>query len=176
MRLARRGRKNAPIYSIVIADARAKRDGRFIEKIGTYNPTAKQSTVQLKDDLAIKWLLQGAQPTDTVRNILSSQGVMLRKHLQQGVQKGAITQTVADERFFGWQTTYKNKKRAFTRIEPQTIDLKQVSDAKTQQDPFQVIEKPKKDEEKNTPQKVAIKPTPGKKIVKGKKPTKPQFR
>ncbi|MEM7174136.1 MAG: 30S ribosomal protein S16 [Bacteroidota bacterium] len=116
IRLAKRGRKNKPLYSIVVIDSRSKRDGRFIEKIGTYNPHQKPAQIQLKDHIALKWLLQGAQPTDTVRSILSSQGVMLKKHLQTGVLKRAITQDVADQRFATWKATYENKKRAFVRI------------------------------------------------------------
>lgn len=116
IRLARRGRKKLSMYSIVVADARAKRDGRFIEKIGTYNPNGRPASIQLKDDLALKWLLRGGQPTSTVRSILSSQGIMLKKHLQQGVQKGAITQAVADQRFGGWQVRYKDRRRTFVRV------------------------------------------------------------
>lgn len=173
IRLARRGRKNLPIYSIVVADVRAKRDGRFIEKIGTYNPSLKEATVQLKDKVALKWLLQGAQPTNTVRSILSSQGILMKKHLQQGVQKRAITQTVADQRLVNWQNTYKNKKRAFKRIEPQTTAAKQTSDAKEQAATPDVAEVSKKDGVNNTPKKVVSNPTAEKNIVKSKQTTKP---
>ncbi|MDF7819442.1 30S ribosomal protein S16 [Runella sp. MFBS21] len=103
IRLARRGRKKAAMYDIVVADARAPRDGRFIEKLGTYNPIANPAKVVLNVDKAVKWLLNGAQPTDTTRAILSHEGVLLRKHLQVGVIKGAITQDVADERFEAWK-------------------------------------------------------------------------
>ncbi|TAF93961.1 MAG: 30S ribosomal protein S16 [Cytophagia bacterium] len=102
IRLARRGRKQAAMYDIVVADARAPRDGRFIEKLGTYNPNTDPATVLVNVEKAVKWLLNGAQPTDTTRSLLSHQGVMLRKHLQVGVNKGSITQEVADARFEAW--------------------------------------------------------------------------
>lgn len=103
IRLARRGRKKAAMYDIVVADARAPRDGRFIEKLGTYNPLTTPSKVDLNIDKAVKWLLNGAQPTDTTRSILSHEGVMLKKHLQVGVNKGAISQEVAEARFQAWK-------------------------------------------------------------------------
>jgi small subunit ribosomal protein S16 len=103
IRLARRGRKKRAMYDIVVADARAPRDGRFIEKLGTYNPNTNPSTVLLATDKAVKWLLNGAQPTDTTRSILQHQGVLYKKHLQVGVIKGAITQETADARFEEWK-------------------------------------------------------------------------
>lgn len=102
IRLARRGRKKMAIYDVVVADARAPRDGRFIEKIGSYNPNSDPATIHINNDRALKWLLNGAQPTDTVKAMLSYRGVMLKKHLQIGVQKGAITQEQADEKFQAW--------------------------------------------------------------------------
>lgn len=110
IRLARRGRKQAPIYDIVVADARSPRDGRFIEKIGQYNPNSTPAGVSLKSDRALHWLMVGAQPTDTTRKILSVKGVMFQKHLQVGVNKGAITQEVADARFNEWQTAKEASK------------------------------------------------------------------
>ena len=104
IRLARCGRRHLAEYDIVVADARSPRDGRFIEKIGSYNPNTAPSTIRLDEANALKWLFQGAQPTDTVKNILSKQGVMLKKHLQVGVLKGAITQAEADERLANWKT------------------------------------------------------------------------
>lgn len=104
IRLARCGRKHLAEYEIVVADARAPRDGRFIEKIGNYNPNTVPSTVRVNEESAVKWLLRGAQPTDTVKNLLSKKGVMLKKHLQVGVLKGAITQEQADEKFINWKT------------------------------------------------------------------------
>ena len=102
IRLARRGRKKLAIYDVVIADARAPRDGRFIEKIGSYNPNTDPASITINNDRALKWLMNGAQPTDTVKAILSYRGVMLKKHLQIGVVKGAITQEQADEKFQAW--------------------------------------------------------------------------
>ncbi len=102
IRLQRRGRKKAPFYHIVIADARAPRDGAFIEKIGTYNPMTKPATIDLDNDRAFQWLKDGAQPTDTARAILRFKGVMYRKHLQRGVDKGALTQEQADAKYNEW--------------------------------------------------------------------------
>lgn len=102
IRLARRGRKKHPIYDIVVADSRSPRDGRFIEKLGQYNPHTTPASISLKDERALYWMQVGAQPTDTTRKILSVKGVMLKKHLQIGVDKGAITQDQADSKFQSW--------------------------------------------------------------------------
>ena len=112
IRLARRGRKKRAMYDIVVADARAPRDGRFIEKLGTYNPNTNPFTVVLANDKAVDWLLKGAQPTDTTRAILHHEGVLIRKHLQVGVLKGAITQEVADARFEEWKQSKEDRKAA----------------------------------------------------------------
>jgi small subunit ribosomal protein S16 len=109
IRLQRRGRKKMAMYDIVVAPSTAPRDGRFIEKIGTYNPNTDPSTVVLKSDRAVYWLMVGAQPTDTARSIMSHEGVMFRKHLQVGVNKGAITQDVADERYTAWKEDKSNR-------------------------------------------------------------------
>ena len=103
IRLARRGRKKLAMFDVVVADARAPRDGRFVEKIGTYNPNTNPATVVLNEKQAIQWVLNGAQPTDTVRAILSHKGIMYAKHLQVGVNKGAITQEQADAKFEAWK-------------------------------------------------------------------------
>ncbi|KXB34288.1 ribosomal protein S16 [Bacteroidales bacterium KA00251] len=103
IRLQRHGRKGYPFYRIVIADSRAPRDGKFIERIGTYNPNTHPATIDLIFDRALYWLNTGAQPTDTVRNILSREGVLLRKHLEGGVKKGAFDQAEADRRFEEWK-------------------------------------------------------------------------
>ena len=110
IRLARRGRKKKAIYDIVVADARAPRDGRFIEKLGIYNPGTNPASIVLEADKAVDWLLKGAQPTDTARSILQHEGVMLKKHLQVGVIKGAITQEVADSRFEEWKGSKQDRK------------------------------------------------------------------
>lgn len=109
IRLARRGRKKAPVYDVVVADARAPRDGRYIEKIGTYNPNVNPAAININDDKAFQWIMDGAQPTDTVRAMLSYRGVMLKKHLQVGVIKGAITQEQADAKFNEWLDAKNSK-------------------------------------------------------------------
>ena len=102
IRLQRHGKKNQPFYHIVVADGRAPRDGRFIEKLGTYNPLTNPATIELNFESAVQWIKNGAQPSDTVRNILSYKGVLLRRHLQIGVENGAISQETADVRFNEW--------------------------------------------------------------------------
>ena len=102
IRLQRHGKKGKPFYWIVAADARAKRDGRFLEKIGTYNPNTNPATIDLSIDGAVKWLQNGAQPTDTARSILSYKGAMLKNHLIGGVKKGALTEEQAEEKFNAW--------------------------------------------------------------------------
>ena len=103
IRLQRRGHKGYAFYAIVIADSRAPRDGRFIEKIGTYNPNTDPSTVDLNFDRALYWVMVGAQPSDTVRSILSRQGVYMKKHLLGGVAKGAFDEATAEARFNAWK-------------------------------------------------------------------------
>jgi len=102
IRLQRHGRKGYAFYQIVIADSRAPRDGKFIERIGSYNPNTNPATIDLKFDRALYWLQVGAQPTDTVKNILSEQGVLLKKHLLGGVQKGAFTEAEGETKFQAW--------------------------------------------------------------------------
>ncbi|MBO6117867.1 MAG: 30S ribosomal protein S16 [Bacteroidales bacterium] len=109
IRLQRHGKKNQPFYHIVIADARAARDGKFIEKIGTYNPLTSPATVNVNIDRACQWLQNGAQPTDTVRSLLRYTGVLYKKHLQGGVTKGAFSQDVADKRFNDWMEEREKK-------------------------------------------------------------------
>jgi len=109
IRLARRGRKKRAMYDVVIADARAPRDGRFIEKIGTYNPNTDPASINIDDNKAFDWVMKGAQPTDTVRAMLSYRGVMFRKHLQVGVDKGAISQEEADKKLAAWVETKESK-------------------------------------------------------------------
>ena len=112
IRLQRHGKKGRPFYHIVVADARAPRDGRFIERLGSYNPNTNPATIDIQLDKSVQWLQNGAQPTDTCRAILSYKGVMMRKHLQDGVAKGAITQEVADQRFAEWMTARDAKVQA----------------------------------------------------------------
>ena len=102
IRLQRHGKKGKPFYSIVAADARAKRDGKFLEKLGTYNPNVNPAIIDLDIDGAVKWLQNGAQPTDTARAILSYKGAMLKNHLTGGVLKGALTEEQAEAKFTAW--------------------------------------------------------------------------
>ncbi|MFZ9981096.1 MAG: 30S ribosomal protein S16 [Cyclobacteriaceae bacterium] len=109
IRLARRGRKKLALYDVVVADSRSPRDGKFIEKIGTYNPLTNPATIDIQDDKAFDWLMKGAQPSDTVGRILSYRGILLRKHLQIGVIKGAVTQEQADAKLEAWKKEKETK-------------------------------------------------------------------
>lgn len=102
IRLQRHGKKGKPFYWVVAADSRAKRDGKFLEKLGTYNPNTNPATIELNVDNSVKWLQNGAQPTDTARAILSYKGVMLKHHLWGGVRKGAFTEEQLEEKFNAW--------------------------------------------------------------------------
>jgi small subunit ribosomal protein S16 len=102
IRLQRHGKKGKPFYYIVVADARAPRDGRFIERLGSYNPNTNPATIDINFDKTFEWVNNGAQPTDTCRAILSYKGVLYKKHLQGGVKKGALTQEQADAKFTEW--------------------------------------------------------------------------
>lgn len=108
------------MYDIVVAESTSPRDGRFIEKIGTYNPNTDPSTVVLKSERALHWLMVGAQPTDTTRSVLSHEGVMFKKHLQVGVNKGAITQEQADEKFNAWKEDKEARKAGAADTKTQT--------------------------------------------------------
>jgi small subunit ribosomal protein S16 len=109
IRLQRQGRKFQSIYSIVVADSRAPRDGNFIESLGQYNPNTNPATIVLDFNRALEWLQKGAQPTDTCRAILSYKGVMYKKHLLEGVKKGAFDETEAEKRFQTWMTEKEQK-------------------------------------------------------------------
>ena len=102
IRLQRHGKKGKPFYWIVAADSRAKRDGKFLEKLGTYNPNVNPAEINLNVDGAVQWLQNGAQPTDTARAILSYKGALLKKHLVEGVKKGALTEEQVEERYNAW--------------------------------------------------------------------------
>lgn len=109
IRLQRFGKKGQPVYHIVVADGRAPRDGRFIEKIGTYNPVPAQAEIIMDMDRALYWVQSGAQPTETVKGLLSSKGVLLKNHLLKGVQKGALTLDQADAKFDAWVEAKEGK-------------------------------------------------------------------
>ncbi len=115
IRLARHGKKGYAFYHIVVADSRAPRDGKFIEKIGTYNPNTNPATIDLNFDKALDWLQKGAQPTDTCRAILSYKGVMYKKHLLGGVAKGAFDEATANARFDKWMSEKAAKISAKTQ-------------------------------------------------------------
>lgn len=102
IRLQRKGRKKRPFYHIVVADSRAPRDGRFIDKLGTYNPMTRPATIDLDRDRAFDWLMKGAQPTDTARAILRFKGIYYKKHLMRGVAKGALTEAEAEAKYNEW--------------------------------------------------------------------------
>ncbi|GAB3327164.1 hypothetical protein GCM10027429_00660 [Marivirga atlantica] len=130
IRLARRGRKKMAMYDVVVADARAPRDGRFIEKLGTYNPNTPVAAIDIDNERAFQWLMNGAQPTDTVKAMLSYRGVLLRKHLQIGVVKGAMTQEEADKKLEAW---LKDKSSKIEGKEKQLAD-KAAADKKARLD------------------------------------------
>lgn len=112
IRLARHGRKGNAFFHIVVADGRAPRDGRFIERIGSYNPNTNPATIDLNFDKALQWLQNGAQPTETARAILSYKGVLLKEHLLRGVKKGALTEEQAEAKFSAWLKEKESKIQA----------------------------------------------------------------
>ena len=122
IRLARKGRKKLAFYHIVVADSRSPRDGRYIEKIGSYNPLTNPATIELDFDKALTWLQNGALPTDTCRAILSYKGVLMKKHLLEGVKKGAFDETEATRRFEEWI------KQNETKIEAKKSSLEKSQD------------------------------------------------
>lgn len=119
IRLQRHGRKGKAFFHIVVADSRSPRDGRFIEKIGTYNPVTNPAQIELDIDAAVSWLQKGAQPTNTARNILSYKGALMKKHLLGGVAKGAFSEEEAETRFQAWleerSQAVENKKEGLAK-------------------------------------------------------------
>ncbi len=124
IRLQRRGHKDYAFYPIVIADSRAPRDGKFIERIGSYNPNTNPATITLNFERALYWMNVGAQPTDTVRTILSKEGVLLMKHLQGGVRKGAFDEAEAQRRFDAWKN---GKQAAVNALKADMADKKELA-------------------------------------------------
>lgn len=114
IRLARHGRKGYAFYHIVVADVRAPRDGKFIERIGSYNPNTNPATIDINMEAALRWLNCGAQPTDTARSLLSREGVMLKKHLLEGVKKGAFDEATAEKKFADWKAQKDQKLAAIS--------------------------------------------------------------
>lgn len=126
MRLQRHGSKKRPFYFIVVADGRAPRDGKFIQKIGTYNPLTVPATIQLDRQKALEWLTKGAQPTDTVQRILSFKGVLYLKHLLRGVKLGLFDEATAMEKFQTWFTEHEAKNASANDTHKKTIAAKKV--------------------------------------------------
>jgi small subunit ribosomal protein S16 len=127
IRLQRKGTKKRPFYHVVVADSRSPRDGKFIEKIGTYNPLTTPATIILNVDKAFDWLEKGAQPTDTAHAILKFKGVFFKKHLQRGVSKNAFTQEKADELFAAWadkKAIVVEKRKDDVKAEQEALRLK----------------------------------------------------
>lgn len=152
IRLQRHGRKQAPFYHIVVADSRSPRDGRFLERVGTYNPLTKPATIEIDRDLAFDWLMKGAEPTETVAAIFRFKGIMYRKHLARGVRKGAFTQEVADEMYAKWIEEKEGKIsviREVTKKETEDFHKRLFGAPK----PKKVVEAPVSEEE--TPAEVA---------------------
>jgi small subunit ribosomal protein S16 len=139
IRLQRHGRKGYAYYHIVIADSRAPRDGKFIERIGSYNPNTNPATIVLKFERALHWLQTGAQPTDTTRNILSAEGVLMKKHLLDGVKKGAFDAEQAEIRFEAW----KNNKVANLNKTKEQIAAEKQADTKLRLDAEAKVNKAK---------------------------------
>jgi small subunit ribosomal protein S16 len=137
IRLQRHGKKGKPFYWIVAADARSKRDGRYLEKLGTYNPNTNPATVEVKLDNAVNWLEKGAQPTDTARTLLSYRGVMLKHHLNRGIRKGALSQEEADKKFAAWleekEAKIQAKKEGLSQSESE-LKAKRLADEKAVSD------------------------------------------
>jgi len=145
IRLARRGRKKLAMYDVVVADARAPRDGRFIEKIGTYNPLTVPATIELNDEKAFKWLMNGAQPSDTIKAVLSYRGIMLKKHLQIGVNKGALTQDQADVKLQDWlqakTSKIEAKKDKLTQSKDASVKARKAAEVKIKEARAEAIRK-----------------------------------
>ena len=125
IRLQRHGKKGKPFYWIVAADSRSKRDGKYLEKLGTYNPNVNPPIVSLDVDATVKWIQFGAQPSDTARNIISREGALLKNHLLNGVKKGALSQEDADKKFEAWikERDSKTEKKLST-LEKEALDKK----------------------------------------------------
>jgi small subunit ribosomal protein S16 len=145
IRLARHGKKGFAFYHIVAADSRAPRDGRYIERLGVYNPNTYPATVELNFDKALDWLQKGAQPSDTCRSILSEKGVMLKKHLLDGVAKKAFTMEVAEQKFESWlkdkEARLNSEKEKLVRSKEADKKKRQEAEAKVKEAKAQAIAK-----------------------------------
>lgn len=150
IRLQRHGKKNFAFFHIVVADSRAPRDGRYIEQIGTYNPNTNPASIELKSDRALAWMNVGAQPTLTVRRIFSYEGVLLRKHLNGGIAKGALTQEQADKKFEDWKTQkiakIEAKKQGIAKTEADLAEARKEAEIKVNNLRAEAIAKRKAEE------------------------------
>ena len=142
IRLQRKGRKKAPIYHIVVADSRSPRDGRYIDRLGTYNPLTIPATIEIDADKAFEWLMNGAQPSDTARAILKYKGIYYRKHLQRGVAKGAMSQDKANELYSVWVESKDKKVEARKEQTRQTLEDRRVKIFGTPKDRSKKVEAP----------------------------------
>ncbi len=142
IRLQRHGRKGYAYYHIVVADSRAPRDGKYIERIGAYNPNTNPATVELNFERALYWVMTGAQPTDTTRNLLSDKGVYLKKHLLGGVKKNAFSEEEAEKKFQAWVDQKEKKNQAVITEQ----NSKKIASAKKRLEEEQAINKTKADE------------------------------
>ena len=143
LRLQRFGKKGHAYYHIVVADSRAPRDGKFIERIGSYNPNTNPATIDLNTEKAVEWLMKGAQPTDTTRAILSYKGVLYKKHLLEGVKKGALTQEQADAKFEAWGLTkvakIDSKKGSLVENRKKEMEVRMAAERKKKDDRAKAI-------------------------------------
>ncbi len=170
IRLQRHGKKDSAFYHLVVADGRAPRDGKFIEKLGVYNPNSNPATIDINFDSTLNWLMKGAQPTDTCRAILSYKGIMLKKHLIEGVKKGALTEDQAEQKFNKWldekaskitgkndRLTHESSKQSSDRLKAETASkeakaakvaakLAVVVEAKAPEDDNVIIDSPPSEE------------------------------
>ncbi len=151
IRLQRHGKKNFAFYHIVVADSRAPRDGRYIEQIGSYNPNTNPATIILNSDKALAWLNVGAQPTLVARRILSYEGVLLKKHLQGGIKKGALTEEQAEQKFNEWKAQrdakINAKKEGISKAAADAAKAAEAAEAKVNQERAEAIAKKKAEAE-----------------------------
>lgn len=149
IRLSRHGRKGKPFYHIVVADSRAPRDGRFIERLGSYNPMTNPATIDINVERALYWVNQGAQPTLTANRILSYKGVLLKKHLQGGVAKGAFSEEEAERRFAAWlqekEAKVEAKRQALTSKKNETVRLRLEAETKVNAERLELLRKKKEE-------------------------------
>ena len=172
IRLARYGKKAHAFYHIVVADSRAPRNGKFIEKIGTYNPNTNPATILLDDDKALSWLNKGAQPTDTTRAILSYKGVLYKNHLLRGVKKGLLTQEQADEKYALWlaqkEKTIADKKQKVVSSKTETIKARLTAEEKVKEERAKAIAA------KVKPAETEVAPTVEVAATEGETPAQPE--